>query len=151
MKKIRLGVIGTGLAWEKLHYPALQELSDKYEIAALANRTKKDAEEFAAKISLDMKNVYDDYKEMLRRTDLDAIDILVPIELNYEVSEEVAKAGKSFICEKPMAPDMRQARKFLELARKHIVKIMIAENYRYNEENNKIRQLINEGRIGDVV
>ena len=151
MKKIRLGVIGTGLAWEKLHYPALQELSGKYEIAALANRTKKDAEEFAAKISLDMKNVYDDYKEMLRRTDLDAIDILVPIELNYEVSEEVAKAGKSFICEKPMAPDMRQARKFLELARKHIVKIMIAENYRYNEENNKIKQLINEGRIGDVV
>ncbi|NJD02707.1 MAG: Gfo/Idh/MocA family oxidoreductase [Ruminiclostridium sp.] len=151
MKKIRLGVIGTGLAWERLHYPAFKELSDKFEIAALANRTKKDAKEFAIKINLDMQNVYDDYKAMIKRTDLDAIDILVPIELNYEVSEEVAKAGKSFICEKPMAPDMGQAKKFLELARKHIVKIMIAENYRYNEENNKIKQLISEGRIGDIV
>ncbi len=151
MKKLRLGVIGTGMAWERLHYPALKELSDKYEIAALANRTKKDAETFAQKINLDQKNVYDDYKEMLRRPDLDAIDILVPIELNYEVSEEVAKAGKSFICEKPMAPDISQARKFLELSRKHIVKIMIAENYRYNEENNKIKQLVSEGKIGDVV
>ena len=151
MKKIRLGVIGTGMAWERLHYPALKELTDRYEIVALANRTKKDAEEFAQKIQLDLKNVYDDYREMLKRTDLDAIDILVPIELNYEVSEDVAKAGKSFICEKPMAPDISQARKFLELSRKHIVKIMIAENYRYNEENNKIKQLVSEGRIGDVV
>jgi len=49
MKKIRLGVIGTGLAWERLHYPAIQELGDKYEIVSLANRTKKDAENFAKK------------------------------------------------------------------------------------------------------
>lgn len=151
MKKIRLGVIGTGLAWERLHYPALKELSDKYEVAALVNRTKSDAEAFAAKIGLDPKNVYDSYEEMLKRNDIDAVDILVPIEQNYKVSEDVAKSGKSFICEKPMAPDMGQAREFLELSRKHIVKIMIAENYRYNEENNKIKQLIGEGRIGDVV
>lgn len=151
MKKIRLGVIGTGLAWERLHYPAVKELGEKFEIVALANRTKKDAEEFAKKINLDLKNVYADYTEMLSRKDLDAIDILVPIDMNYKVSEDVAKAGKSFICEKPMAPDMEQAKKFLELSRKHIVKIMIAENYRYNEENNKIKQLISEGRIGEVV
>lgn len=151
MKKLRLGVIGTGLAWERLHYPALKELGDRYEIVALANRTKKDAEEFAKKINLDLDNVYDDYIEMLRRNDIEAVDILVPIELNYQVSEDVANAGKSFICEKPMAPDMEQAKKYLELTRKHIVKIMIAENYRYNEENNRIKQLISEGRIGDVV
>lgn len=151
MKKIRLGVIGTGLAWERLHYPALKELSDKYEIVALANRTKKDAEEFAVKISLDSKNVYDNYFELLKRSDIDAVDILVPIELNYEVSENVAKAGKNFICEKPLAPDMEQAKKYLALSKKHNVKIMIAENYRYNEENNKIKEIISSGSIGDVV
>lgn len=151
MKKIRLGVIGTGLAWERLHYPALKELSDRYEIAALVNRTRSDAEAFAGKIGLDLKNVYDNYEEMLKRNDIDAVDILVPIEQNYKVSEDVANSGKSFICEKPMAPDIGQAREYLELSRKHIVKIMIAENYRYNEENNKIKQLIGEGKIGDVV
>ncbi|GAE87097.1 glucose-fructose oxidoreductase [Acetivibrio straminisolvens JCM 21531] len=49
MKKIRLAVIGTGLAWERLHYPAIKELGDKYEIVALCNRTREDAEEFAKK------------------------------------------------------------------------------------------------------
>lgn len=151
MKKIRLGVIGTGLAWERLHYPAIQELGDKYEIVALTNRTRKDAEDFARKINLDLKNVYDDYNEMLKRDDLDAVDILVPIQLNYEVSEAVAKAGRHFICEKPLAPDIEQARKFLQLSENYNSLIMIAENYRYDEENNKIKEIIKSGKIGDVV
>lgn len=151
MKKIRLGVIGTGLAWERLHYPAIQQLGDKYEIVALANRTKKDAEDFAGRINLDLNNVYDDYMQMLKRNDLDAIDILVPIELNYEVSENVAKSGISFICEKPLAPDMEQAKKYLHLAQKYNIKIMIAENFRYNEENNKIKELIQGDKIGDII
>ncbi|HEX2944891.1 MAG TPA: Gfo/Idh/MocA family oxidoreductase [Clostridia bacterium] len=152
MKKIRLGVTGTGLAWERLHYPALQELKDKYEIAALSNRTKADAENFANKIGLDLKNVYEDYHEMLKRTDLDAIDILVPIGQNYEVSAAVAEAGFDFICEKPLAPDMKQADRFFELARrKSSLRIMIAENYRYDEEHNKLKKIINEGKIGNIV
>ena len=43
MKKIRLGVIGTGMAWERLHWPALQELSDKYEVVALCNLNRERA------------------------------------------------------------------------------------------------------------
>ncbi len=151
LKKIRLGVIGTGMAWERLHYPAIKELGDKYEIAALANRTVADAEIFARKIMLDLKNVYDDYMDLLKRDDLDAVDILVPIDLNYKVSEAAAHAGKNFICEKPLAPDMEQADQFLQLSRRTGLKIMIAENYRYNEENNILRQLVNEGRIGDII
>ncbi|NLK88479.1 MAG: Gfo/Idh/MocA family oxidoreductase [Clostridiaceae bacterium] len=152
MKKIRLGVIGTGLAWERLHYPALNELSDKYEIKALANRTKADAELFADKIGLPRENVHEDYRDMLKRNDIDAVDILVPIEQNYTVSADVAEAGFDFICEKPMAPDMEQAKKFLELAGNNKqLNIMIAENYRYSEEYNKIKQLVDEKRTGDVI
>ena len=151
MKKIRLGVIGTGLAWERLHYPALQKMSQEYEIVALANRSIEDAIEFAKKINLDLSNVYGDYKEMLQREDIDAIDILVPIEQNYEVSENVAKSGKSFICEKPLAPNMEQAQNYLELSRKYQVKILIAENFRYNEEINKIRDMVQMGKIGEIV
>lgn len=151
MKKIRLAVIGTGLAWERLHYPAIREMGNKYEIVALCNRTRKDAEDFAQKINLDKKNVYDDYNQMLKRTDIDAVDILVPIEMNYRVSEDVARAGKNFICEKPMAPNMEEAEKYLELSKRYKVKIMIAENYRYNEENNKIKELVNSGKIGEVI
>jgi len=42
-----------------------------------------------------MDRVYDDYNEMLKRQDIDAVDILVPIESNYTVSEAVAKAART--------------------------------------------------------
>lgn len=151
MNTIRLGIIGTGMAFERLHYPALKELGDKYKIVALCNRTRQDAEAIAQKISLDVSNVYDDYNDMLLRDDLDAVDILVPIESNYSVSEVVAKAGIDFICEKPMASNMSDAKKYLELSKRYGVKILIAENYRYNEENNKIRDIVNSGKIGEPI
>lgn len=37
MRKLRMGIIGTGMAFERLHYPAFQELRDKYEIVAAIN------------------------------------------------------------------------------------------------------------------
>lgn len=151
MRKLRLGVIGTGLAWERLHYPALVELGDRYEIAALANRTVGDAQAFAARIGLAPENVYSDYRELLKRSDIDAVDILVPIQLNYEVSEAAAKAGKNILCEKPLAPDLAQAEKYLELERSYGVKIMIAENYRYSEENDKIKDILAGGGLGEIV
>lgn len=151
MKKIRLGVIGTGLAWEQLHYPAIQELNDKYEIVALANRTRQDAENFANKINLDLKNVYDDYNELLKVEDIDAVDILVPIQLNFEVAEAAMNAKKHIICEKPMAPDIKQAEKFLSLSRNYDKLILIAENYRYNEEYKIIRDIIYSEKIGSPV
>ncbi|MFW5991998.1 MAG: Gfo/Idh/MocA family protein, partial [Halanaerobiaceae bacterium] len=138
MKKIRLGVIGTGMAWKRLHWPAIKELGERYQVVALCNRTRSDAEDFARQINLPQENVYDNYKEMLKRDDLDAVDVLVPISENYEAAAAVVKANINLIAEKPLAATMQGTEKLLELHRKHPVNIMVAENYRYNEEVNKI-------------
>lgn len=151
MDKIRLGVIGTGMAWENLHYPALKELSDKYEIVALANETRAKAVEYARNMNLDESNVYSDYRELLERDDVDVVDIILPIPLNYEASERAAKAGKDIICEKPLAPNMVQAEAYRNLPVKYGVRVMIAENMRYSEETNKIREIVYAGKIGQVV
>jgi len=84
-----------------------------------------------------MDRVYDDYNEMLKRQDIDAVDILVPIESNYTVSEAVAKAGKDFICEKPLAANREEAKNIWNFQKKYNVRIMIAENYRYSDEYTK--------------
>ncbi|NLM97858.1 MAG: Gfo/Idh/MocA family oxidoreductase [Halanaerobiaceae bacterium] len=150
MKKIRLGVIGAGMAWERLHWPAIQELGDKYEIAALCNRTRDKALDFARKINLDESKVYDDYNEMLKNEELDAVDLLVPITENYDIAAAIVNAKINLIAEKPMAATMKGAEKLLELHRKHPVHMMVAENYRYDEGINKIRELLKQGKIGDT-
>ena len=154
MQKLKVGIIGTGMAFERLHYPAYQKLADCYEIAALCDVDPEKAGKWAGLLNLKQDCVYTDYQDMLSRDDLDIVDIMVPIELNYRVTEAVARrlAGRrrGIICEKPLAPDMSQAREARELARKYALPIMIAENFRYSEEYNLIRDLVRTGRIGDI-
>lgn len=56
-----MGIIGTGMALEKLHYPAYQELADKYEIAALCDVDKNKADSWAKRLGIDSKNVHTDF------------------------------------------------------------------------------------------
>ncbi|MFZ5643425.1 MAG: Gfo/Idh/MocA family protein [Bacillota bacterium] len=152
MKKLRVGIIGTGMAFERLHYPAYQEMPDKYQIVAVCDEDRAKASRWAGRLGIDSNRVYSDYREMCKRDDIDCYDIMVPIEKNYTVTEEVASiARKPIICEKPLAPNKEQAFAHRELPKKYGIPIMIAENYRYNEETNMIRDMVKTKKIGDIV
>lgn len=149
MKKLRVGVIGTGMALEKLHYPAFQELADKYQIVALADVEVEKAKSWARRLGLDPeKDAYRDYPEMMKRGDIDVFDIMVPITDNFEVAEVVAKAGKPIILEKPLGPNPEQAKACAGLPEKYGIPVMIAENYRYNEEVDQIRDMVRTQKLG---
>lgn len=151
MTKLRLAVIGTGMAWERLHLPALKELKDYYEIVALSNTSEDKLKKAADEIGLTYDHIYTNYNDMLKGEQIDVVNIAVPIEMNYVVSEDVAKEGIDIICEKPLAPNEEQTAAYLKLQDKYNIKIMIAENYRYNEEYNIIKKLIEDKKIGDVL
>ncbi|MDK2991148.1 MAG: hypothetical protein PWP48_381 [Clostridiales bacterium] len=150
MKKLRVGIIGVGMAFEKLHYPAYQQLQDKYQIVALCDQDRQKTENWRNTLGLKPEDIYDDHRDIIKRTDIDVFDIMVPIELNFQVTEDVAKAGKPIICEKPLAPTRQEAEAARELPKRYNIPIMIAENYRYNEENNIIRDLVRTQDIGEV-
>lgn len=149
-KKLKLGVIGTGFAWDRLHYPAIKELGDKYEIVAVCNKTKDKAEGFAAQIQLPAENIYQDYKEMLERTDLDVVDLAVPISENFEIAKDVLLAGKNLIAEKPFAASPESARELIRIKNEKNVTVMVAEQFRYDEGNRIIKEIIGSGQIGEV-
>lgn len=155
MNTIRMGIIGTGLAFERLHYPAYQELRDEYELVAISDTDLNKARTWAARLGLPQEAAYEDYRRMIERDDLDAVDIMVPIELNFKVTETVARSwagrSKAIICEKPLAPTIEQALAHLELPRQYGIPIMIAENYRFSEEYNKLRDLVQTNRAGRAV
>ena len=154
MKTLNVAVIGAGMAFERLHYPAFKQLSDRYRIVALCDLEKAKAEKWAHRLNLDESSVYTDFREMLSRDDIDVVDIMVPICQNYTVAEEAAKrlAGKNkgIICEKPLAPTLEQAEAAKNLAQKYKLPVMVAENYRYNQEIDMIRDIIRTKRIGEV-
>lgn len=150
-KKLKMGVIGIGFAWDRLHYPAIKELSDQYEIVAVCNKTPDKAQQFAKSINLPQESIYSNYKDMLTRTDIDVVDVLVPISENFEVAKDVLNAGKNLIAEKPFAATLESANALLTLKNEKNLKVMVAENFRYDEGNNIIKQTIASGAIGEVL
>jgi predicted dehydrogenase len=154
MKILNVGIIGVGMAFERLHYPAYKELTDRYKIAALCDLKEAKTRKWAGQLNLDQSCIYTDFQDMLSRDDLDVIDIMVPIGKNFTVTEAVAKRlanqRKGIICEKPLAPTLEQARAARDLAKKYNLPIMIAENFRYNQEIDMIRDLVRTKRIGEV-
>ncbi|MCL2083802.1 MAG: Gfo/Idh/MocA family oxidoreductase [Oscillospiraceae bacterium] len=150
-ERIRLGVIGIGLAWDKLHWPALKQLGGKYEVAAVCNRTLSKAEAFAETISLPKERVYDDYRRMIERDDLDAVDVLVPISENFEVARDVLNTGRHLIAEKPFASTAEGVKELIALKNQKNLIVMVAENILYDQETLIIKELLTSGELGEAV
>src|SRR5512140_1581044 len=115
MRKLRLGIIGCGIAARKLHLPALSALSDRYEIVAVCNHTKPKAVSFsrlAGGVPYDL-----DYRKLLQRPDVEAVDIVLPIDLNHRVTRDALAAGKHVILEKPLAANLREGKEMLAFGR----------------------------------
>lgn len=147
-RPVRLGIIGTGLAARDLHWPALRELPDRFEIVALCNHNPAKAEAFAALIGKQPR-ITADYRELLSWPDVDAVDIALPIALNASVTIDALAAGKHVFLEKPIAGDMASARQVVAAAEQHPdLVLLVAENCRYDDRFLTARHVLDEGSIG---
>ncbi|MHB8645688.1 MAG: Gfo/Idh/MocA family protein [Thermomicrobiales bacterium] len=147
-RPVRLGVIGTGLAVEQLHWPALKRMPERFVIAAFANHSRPKAEHFAGYTGAAMTDYYADYHDLLRRDDVEAVLISLPIPLNYRVTSDCLAAGKDVICEKPTGVDEAEGRAFLALEAAFPQRnVLIAENCFYRDD---LRSLLDADAIGRV-
>ena len=148
-RAIRLGVIGTGLAVEQLHWPALRRMTDRYVITAFANHSRPKAEHFAAYTGASMDDYHADYHDLLARGDVDAVLVSLPIPLNYPVTRDCMAAGKHVICEKPAGSNEVEGRAFMALETQYPgIKALIAENCFYRDDLRLARTLLDGGAIG---
>ncbi|MBA2468269.1 MAG: Gfo/Idh/MocA family oxidoreductase [Chloroflexia bacterium] len=146
---IRLGVIGTGLAVERLHWPALKRLREEYSIVGFANHSRPKAEHFANYAGVSMDEYAADYHDLLGRSDLDAVLISLPIPMNYPVTKAALETGKHVICEKPAGVDDAEGRRFIELVKAYPdLTVLITENSFYQDTARLARSLIDRGELG---
>jgi predicted dehydrogenase len=140
-----------GLAWERLHAPALARLGDKYDIVAVCDKDTAKARRVANFLGLGDENAYSDYGRMLTRSDIEAVSLLVPINGNYEMAAAAIRHGKHVIAEKPLASTPEAAKDLIKQQQKKGVKVMVAENVRYEEQNILIKNIIDDGQIGNPI
>lgn len=143
---VNVGVIGCGWAGEK-HVEAYSLLSEA-EVVALADVDRGRAERLARRFKVE--SYHQDYRRILEDPRVEAVSICLPHYLHSKVTVEAAEAGKHVLCEKPMAARLDEADRMIEAAEKAGVVLMIAENVRFHPVNLKLKELVEEGVVGDV-
>lgn len=91
-----------------------------------------------------------DWKKLIKRKDIDVVDISAPGNLHAEMAIAAARAGKHVICEKPLANSLAEARDMLKSVQKAGVKNMVFFNYRRVPAVAFARQMIREGKLGEI-
>ncbi|NDU73055.1 Gfo/Idh/MocA family oxidoreductase [Actinomadura sp. DSM 109109] len=120
-------------------------------MTALAGRSAERAR--AAADTLGWASVETDWKELLRRDDVQLVDICTPGDSHAEIAVAALDAGKHVLCEKPLANSVAEAEAMVaaaERARERGVRSMVGFNYRRVPAVTLARRLVDEGRIGAV-
>src|SRR5438067_5821248 len=91
-----------------------------------------------------------DWRKLLDRKDIDAIDICTPNNTHAEIALAAAAAGKMILCEKPLAMTGPEGKRMVEAVTKAGVPNMVWYNYRRIPAVTLARQLIDDGRLGKV-
>lgn len=145
--KLRLGMIGTGVAARKLYLPALERLGKKLEIVACTNRTRKKAEQYArlAKIP----RVLDSAEELILSPDVEAVLISLPIDAQPDLVKRALAAGKAVLSEKPMAPSVAEGKKLVQAAARYAAPWLVGENFAFMPAIDKMRVWLDQGKIGE--
>jgi predicted dehydrogenase len=94
--------------------------------------------------------VYDDYKEMLKKADIDAVEIYTPVYTHHEIAIDSLKSSKHVLVEKPIAITVKAARKMIETAKKTSKILGVSENARYSANLRMSKWAIDEDYIGKI-
>jgi predicted dehydrogenase len=146
MKKARIGLIGVthrasiAESWQKDH---------RSEIVAGCDLYPEFLKEFQDKYG---KNTFvcQDYKELLKRDDIDAVGVFTPDNFHAEPAIAALKAGKDVFLEKPMSITIEGCREIIKAEKESGKKLMIGFNMRYMDYFNIIKNIIDDGTIGEI-
>jgi predicted dehydrogenase len=151
MQHLRIGLIGTGFMG-RAHSNAYGQVGKFFDHqvtpvqAAVCARDPARLEAFAARWG--WASTETDWRALLRRDDIDVIDICTPNNTHCEIALEAAKAGKIIICEKPLAVNGEEARKMTQAVEKAGRPTMVCFNYRRVPAIALAKKLVEESRLG---
>ena len=147
MKKLRIGVVGCGGIFNGAHRPAYLKM-DNVEIVALCDILPERAERFVKEFP--GAETYTDFNEMLKRDDIDAVDICTPNYLHPIVACAAMNAGKHVFSEKPDSPTVEGVMAMKETAEKTGKTLMVMRNNRYVPSSAFARKYVQNGDAGEI-
>lgn len=152
-KQVGIGMVGYKFMG-KVHsnayrqVPYFFDLETEPVLEAICGRNEESVKAESKKLGW---NSYEtDWQQLMKREDIDVIDISTPNNTHHEIVLAAAKAGKHILCEKPLANTVEEAKEMLRAVNEAGIVHMISHNYRFAPAVQFAKKLIAEGRIGKI-
>lgn len=149
-----IGMIGYG-GIGRVHALAYRSLPYHYglplaavRIAGVATSRRETAQAAAAEIGCDFWT--DDYRELLARPEIEAVDICVPNHMHAAIVAAAAAAGKHIYCEKPLAMNVAEAQQMVAAVQAAGVNSQLTFNFRFFPAIQRAQQLVAGGFLGRI-
>lgn len=153
-KVLRIGLIGCGFMG-RTHsngYNRIEnffpELAWKPQLKAVCSRNPEKVKAFAEQWGYESSET--DWKKLVNRDDIDAIDICTPNDTHAEIAIAAAEKGKMILCEKPLSRTLAEGKKMVDAVEKAGVKNTVWYNYRRVPAVTLAKQIIDSGKLGKI-
>jgi len=147
MDKIKWGVIGCGGIADRRTIPGML-MAKNAELIAVMDRNKTIAMKVAEEY--DVAFVCESEEELLKK-DIDAVYIATPVFCHKDQAIAAICAGKHVLIEKPVGLNVAEAKELRDIAQRENVKIGVGMMMRFHTHHQAIREMIAEGKLGEIV
>lgn len=146
---LKIGIIGCGGIANGKHMPSLKKV-EGVEMTAFCDIIIERAEKAKEDYGTASAKVYEDYREMLKDTELDVIHVCTPNSSHAEISIAALEADKHVMCEKPMAKTAEEGRAMVEAAKRTGKKLTIGYQNRFRKDSQYLHEVCEEGSLGEI-
>jgi predicted dehydrogenase len=146
---LRVGLIGAGGRWgPRAHVPALKGVPEA-ELYAVCTAHADTAQ--AAADRFGVTRAYGNDKELNADPDVEAVVVAVRVPAHYQLTKNAIEAGKHVFCEWPLGANTKEAEELAAVARKKNVRTMVGLQRRASPAYLYMRELIEQGYVGQVL
>lgn len=153
-KQLRIGLVGTGFM-ARTHTNGYKRIGDFFPelqyrpvLKAVCARREDKVKAFAEQWGYESYET--DYKKLIARDDIDAIDICTPNDSHADIAIAAAKAGKMVLCEKPLSRTVEEGQKMVDAVEKAGVANTVWYNYRRLPAVTLAKQIVDSGKLGKI-
>jgi predicted dehydrogenase len=152
-KRLRIGLIGCGFMG-RAHSNAYNRAANFFDLpyvpqlAVVCSRDAEQTRSFAS--TWGYESIETDWRALVARDDVDAVDICVPNNLHGEIAVAAAASGKMVLCEKPLAMSVAEGERMCRAVEDAGVANMVWYNYRRVPAVTLAQRLVQEGKLGKI-
>ncbi len=147
MKKLRIGIIGTGNI-SHCHMAGYKRLSDRVEVVAACDIDEAKLHGYCKQYGIPSE--YTDYNEMLRKEKLDCVSVCTWNAEHKGATISALRGGANVLCEKPMAMNAEEAEEMQKASEETGKLLQIGFVRRFGNDADALKQFIGAGTFGDI-